>query len=321
MSHFVTLVIGDNIERQLKPYEETDHGPYVVFKDTEADLRKSYENDDTNCFVEPNGTVHQACSDEFRNPDAFACDRYLCPAGWTEQRVTVKQVYKTWESYLTDYCGEEPDEDTGKLGYWHNPNARWDWYAVGGRWSDRLMLKDGTKANQARYGDIDWNAMVAKHAEFYASVYDYVWPKIKDTPSNIPWSDFYDRYDRGELTVEKAREEFSVQPRVKIAEELREIVSSNRVTNDDISGWISWNLVEETHEFTDDKAMFVKTKAEEALRTFAVVKDGRWFERGKMGWFAAVHDEKDPETWASVWDSLVRNVSPDTLITIVDCHI
>ena len=279
MSHFITLVVGDNVDHQLEPYEETDHGPYAIFKDTEADLRKSYENDSTNCFVEPNGTVHQACSDEFRNPDAFACDRYLCPAGWTEQRVTVKQVYKTWESYLTDYCGEEPDEDTGKLGYWHNPNARWDWYAVGGRWSDRLMLKDGTKANQARYGDIDWNAMVAKHAEFYA------------------------------------------QPRVKIAEELREIVSSNRVTNDDISGWISWNLVEETHEFTDDKAMFVKTKAEEALRTFAVVKDGRWFERGKMGWFAAVHDEKDPETWASVWDSLVRNVSPDTLITIVDCHI
>ena len=60
---------------------------------------------------------------------------------------------------------------------------------------------------------------------------------------------------------------------------------------------------------------------QDEICTFAVVKDGRWFERGKMGWFAAVHDEKDPETWASVWDSLVRNVSPDTLITIVDCHI
>ena len=69
------------------------------------------------------------------------------------------------------------------------------------------------------------------------------------------------------------------------------------------------------------KAMFVKLRAERAINTFAVVKDGRWFERGKMGWFASVHDEKDPETWASVWNSLVRNVDPDTLITIVDCHI
>lgn len=320
MSHFITLVVGDNVDHQLEPYEETDHGPYAIFKDTEADLRKSYENDSTNCFVEPNGTVHQACSDEFRNPDAFACDRYLCPDGWTEQRAPIKQVYKTWESYLTDYCGEEPDEDTGKLGYWHNPNARWDWYVVGGRWSDWLLLKDGTKVDQARYGDIDWAAMLAGHVEFWTKVYDYVWPKIKDTPEGLPWSDFYDRADRGEITFDQARTEWKNQPRIKIAEELSEI--ARRVqTETGVDNWISWDLNAEAYGFTADKAMFVKLRAERAINTFAVVKDGRWFERGKMGWFAAVHDEKDPETWASVWNGLVRNVESDTLITVVDCHI
>lgn len=28
------------------------------------------------------------------------------------------------------------DEERGVHGYWHNPNAKWDWYSIGGRWSD-----------------------------------------------------------------------------------------------------------------------------------------------------------------------------------------
>ena len=38
---------------------------------------------------------------------------------------------------------EDADVDpiTGKKGYWHNPNARWDWYSIGGRWAGKLKLK------------------------------------------------------------------------------------------------------------------------------------------------------------------------------------
>lgn len=321
MSHFVVMCIGANYKEQLAPYEETADGPYVVFTPTEEQLRKSYETETTNCFVDPKGIPHQMCSDEFRNPDVFdSSNRYICPAGWTEKKVPVKEVYTTWESYLTDYCGEEPDEQTGRLGYWSNPNAKWDWYVVGGRWSNWLRHKDGTKVDQARYGDIDWAAMLAGHVEFWTKVYDYVWPKIKDTPESLPWSDFYDRAEREEITFDQARTEWKNQPRIKIAEELAEIARRNQ-TKSDVDSWIGWDLNTEAHTFTADKAMFVKLRAEESLSTFAVVKDGRWFERGKMGWFAAVHDEKDPETWTAIWSSLTRDIDPDTLITIIDCHI
>lgn len=315
------MVIGGDIEKQLAPYEEAADGPYVIFKPTEELLRKEYETGTTACFVDPEGVPHQMCEDQFLNPNTFdSQNRYICPEGWTKRQIPIKDVYKTWMSYLTDYCGEEPDEDTGKLGYWHNPNARWDWYVIGGRWSNWLQLKDGTRADQARYGDIDWAAMLAKHAEFWTNVYDYVWPKIKDTPEGLPWADFYERAERGEITFDQAREEWEIQPRVAIAKELAEIARSEQTTSD-VASWISWDLRNEAYTFTSDKAMFVKNRAEEALRTFAVVKDGRWFEKGKMGWFAAVHGEKDPETWSSIWNSLVQSCDSDTLITIVDCHI
>ena len=41
------------------------------------------------------------------------------------------------------------DESTGKPGCWYNPNARWDWYCVGGRWAGQLKLLEG---KTGRYG-------------------------------------------------------------------------------------------------------------------------------------------------------------------------
>ena len=47
----------------------------------------------------------------------------------------------------------------------YNPNAKWDWYCVGGRWSGFLVLKerqeDGSiiEVNEAYFNEIDWDYM------------------------------------------------------------------------------------------------------------------------------------------------------------------
>ena len=55
--------------------------------------------------------------------------------------------------------------------------------------------------------------------------------------------------------------------------------------------------------------------------TFAILKDGRWYERGKMGWWACVADEKDPVKWDAEFWKLIDQTSDDTLLSVVDCHI
>lgn len=50
---------------------------------------------------------------------------------------------KYMEFYEDDDCDVDPY--TGKRGYWQNPNARWDWFEVGGRFSNLLRCK-GAKA-------------------------------------------------------------------------------------------------------------------------------------------------------------------------------
>lgn len=43
--------------------------------------------------------------------------------------------------YLVFTRDEEADLDneTGLHGYWENPNAKWDWYQIGGRWNGMLV--------------------------------------------------------------------------------------------------------------------------------------------------------------------------------------
>lgn len=57
------------------------------------------------------------------------------------------------------------------------------------------------------------------------------------------------------------------------------------------------------------------------IRTFAVVKDGQWYERGEMGWWAMVSNEKSEDEWEAEFKKLLDGLPDDTLISIYDCHI
>ena len=70
-----------------------------------------------------------------------------------------------------------------------------------------------------------------------------------------------------------------------------------------------------------DQARIKDISNVEEISVFAVVKDGKWYERGKMGWFAVVSDEKDKDAWNEEVKQLLASLPPDTLLTMYDCHI
>ncbi len=51
------------------------------------------------------------------------------------------------------------------------------------------------------------------------------------------------------------------------------------------------------------------------------VKDGQWYERGRMGWWAAVHSTKDEDQWLGEFADMWTSLSDDVLISAYDCHI
>ena len=187
-----------------------------------------------------------------------------------------------WAGFIDYYHGYSQNVD-GDYGYYHNPNAKWDWYVMGGRWCGYFTMKGGkggvlgepsygdetiyaemNQADQAFKGDIDFDAMRAKgkaKAKMYWS--EWVFKKNDDDPPH-PYLEYGIRQD-------------------------------------------------------DTKETYIARQT--SISTFAVVKDGKWYEKGSMGWWACVSDEKDADVWQEEFDKLVMSLPDDTLLTLVDCHI
>lgn len=52
---------------------------------------------------------------------------------------------------------------------------------------------------------------------------------------------------------------------------------------------------------------------------FAIIIDGVWHSRGKMGWFAVVHDEKT--SWQSEFAKLIGSLPDSAWISTLDAHV
>lgn len=60
----------------------------------------------------------------------------------------------------------------------------------------------------------------------------------------------------------------------------------------------------------------------EDILPFAFVTPiGEWHERGKMGWWACVFNEKSHDNWKSEFKEFLDSLDEDTIVTVVDCHI
>lgn len=79
-----------------------------------------------------------------------------------------EKIYK----FATRYCDEDEISEDGGLYSTYNPDSKWDWYEIGGRWKNELILKrDNDKetirrVNSALIKDIDWNEIkkrISKH--------------------------------------------------------------------------------------------------------------------------------------------------------------
>lgn len=328
MSHYTCLVIGDNPEAQLAPYQENNMNDcpkqYLEFEDVEEEHRKSYDADTTDAFVDPSGVAHCKYDNRFIDPDynfitGNPDEKHLCPIGWTAREVSVKEIYPTFEEYMEKYCGYTKDKVLGRYGRWENPNAKWDWYQLGGRWSGFFITKDGEKTDSDVVENIDFEAMLKEKADYATELYDLVWPFIKDTPPITSWEEIREaEVEKGGDAIERARNIYHEQARVvavrQMGEELRKRGSLTEVENH--ATWLS-NI----DDFNKPRKKFISDYAEASIRTFAVVKDGRWFERGEMGWWACVSGEKDAETWASIHANLLKNLPKGTLLSLYDCHI
>lgn len=187
-----------------------------------------------------------------------------------------------------------------------NPKAKWDSWRPGGRFSDKLLLHDGSATDSAIKAMVDWSE-IRRRAEISAA---HLWDKtnaiLSQHPAIRPWIEIKSEA----ADIDKARTIYNAQPGVKA-----------------LAAWNSAGRQYPLGPFCDfeplqvPKSDYVRQKSDSSITCFAFVKDRQWSERGKMGWWACVTNEKDPETWCSMFAKLLDSVRDDQQLTVVDCHI
>jgi hypothetical protein len=357
MSHFTTLVIiergmqhdpediPNELERRLAPFQENnmDDCPreYLEFNDEEDNYRKQYEEEGREMVVMPDGRLLLPWADEFKreptkdeleeSPLAKLQGVKDVPAHLEKRIVPFKETYATFEEFVAEWHGrKERDETYNRYGYWENPQAKWDWYEVGGRWAGFFKLKKGHTGGLGRqynYGSIkeskdradiafkkaiDFEFMRKESEDRAAELYDLVWEAIKGTPEAESWEEIKSDFDvdkPGE--IEKARAKYHAQPRV---EALRKASMTE-------AGRERIGFFTDVEEFQIPREQYLANARNHAGVPFALIKDGKWYEQGRMGWFGCVIGEKDPETWNAMVAQLMDELPNDTLLINVDCHI
>lgn len=171
MSHFCVLVEADDedhLARLLLPFKEARCGSkdppgleaYLVFDDCEDELRVEWQNRTVRRHRnKETGETAWPWDLRFQPPGSIGSAAHPPPAGWEEIELPLKELYAgDFVRYAEEWAGYDGlDSKTGRYGRWVNPNQKWDWYEVGGRYSARLKLVGGAEADHAPAGLVDWD--------------------------------------------------------------------------------------------------------------------------------------------------------------------
>lgn len=292
MSHFSVLIIGENPEGQLEPFDEGI--------ETEPVQQGEVSEEEQQRFI----------------------DYYK------------KEITGLTFAELYAKKGDDWNSNNYKLGddgKWYeyttyNPDSKWDWYSLGGRWSGFFKMKPGIDSvtgrpgvfdnvpeegysDQAIKGDIDFEGMKNdagdKAREYHKKVmkaFGGVLPVVE-----LKWKDLI--ADESITDIDAKRQMYHNQPAIIRTKSICDL-------NRDELGYFF-----DLEEFEADEEKHVQDAKDRVLTTYAVLKDGEWIGKGEMGWWGISSGDMDQDEWNKKVTELVDSLPDDTLLSMYDCHI
>jgi hypothetical protein len=309
MSHFTVLVVcppdtnQENVNEcllwALDPYYEQvePDSPYAVFKDETEEYREQYEKETQEYIVMPDGRLCLPWDDEFEVPDPNIpgfCSHKV-PEHLERRQVPFKETYKTFEEFVQQWHDRPYDEKEGGFGYYHNPNAKWDWWQLGGRYEGWLTVKAGTERDTLIFGGPgvfghDKNAYVRPDGRFGC-----------------------DGCRKADLDFDCERE----RNIASVKERWERMVAEGHENSADLRKFKYGFELEDTFE-----SVMAQAEHENPFLTFAILLDGHWYEKGHMGAFGIVNGSKSQISgWCGEVNDLWNKIPYDAVVVVVDCHI
>lgn len=293
MSHFAVLVIGPNVEEQLAPYHE--------FECTGLDDQYVQDVDITSEVLE------QMAEESEKDETKDALEEALGYFGLEDRVVASEEEVDRKGMHKYSYAviqNQEGSRHLIKAVRRTNPDKKWDWYVVGGRFSGFLKVKSILKnntvsgyADQSTKGNVDFEGMRAEAEASAAKKYDQVMEAVGNLDDFKPWNAVREVHkDQPDL----ARDTYRAQRAVKA-----------------LHDHYFLNL----EDFMVTRDAYLQAARDKAISTYALVMDGKWYAKGEMGWWGMSYDEMSQAAWNQKVSELLNSLPDDTLLTVVDCHI
>ena len=317
MSHYTVLVIGDNPEEQLAPFDENS--------EVEEYARDVVDEEDKRNFL------------EFYKKKEAAKD---LPEG--EPTPNVSFDIEEFAQYYAKY-GDDWNSNNWRIdseGVWqeystYNPESKWDWYQLGGRWVNSFKLKEGAKgltgspslisaekveagyADRARKDAIDWEGMRLEAFENAAKRYNAFEEMVEDREHEKAISLAEHMSARWNLNL-YPNEKYPTKPQDDYSSE-REFVEA--MWRDKCA--ITFGIIELL-----GKQRTIPTREKYLsdiipFSTYAVLKEGEWHAPGRMLMFgqSTESEQESDEFHSKFFETWIEPLPEDTLLSVYDCHI
>lgn len=295
MSHFSVLYIGDpdKLEEAMLPYHEYECTGIEQYLQ---------EVDETDEFIENHKEHPEKSVIEFAE---YYYDISSSDIIYSNQTLDELEDGKYYYLILNE------DGSINKFVRRTNPNKKWDWWVISGRWKGAFLGKDGEYHSSIRKGDIDIEKMLQNATDDAIKEYDEVYQTFVDVIGESYSKDIeeYASWDkcRTELfanNIEAARDFYHEQPLVRA---IKVFNNKHNYFGNDVDKYLV------------DKETFIHNCKLKTFSFFACLKDNTWYQRGDMGWFACVSNVDD--SWDQKINELFFEASDDEYVTCVDCHI
>ena len=186
----------------------------------------------------------------------------------------------------------------------YNPNSKWDWYSIGGRWRNLLLTKIN---NEDVISEIDLVDLMNECSNIKReATIGYKWvdgarikdidfkksAEIKNTYNKA--IRFWETYVEGQKpTTEGEKENIKFEPYKK-------------------------EYYIERYETKENYA-----KMQSTFSCWALLDETGWHEKGKMGWWAMNDSTKDSEQLflEKFTETINKSENQDKYLIVVDCHI
>lgn len=293
MSHFTVAVMlkdKNKLEEVLAPYDEDLEVPRYIKYTKEQLIEKGkkkiedFKNNTYADFLKDPIEYKNNCKNE--DHIKYLEEEFPKKLNWTDEK-----IYQ----YEIQFYEEEEIGENGEVYSTYNPNSKWDWYSVGGRWLNELLVKEDVEYIGGEIG------LGAGHLLDKEAPKGYKWTngaKIKDICFDKMTNDAYEKAIRfWELVVEE-------QP-LKEGEEK------------------PFNLYKKEYLIKryGNKEHYAKINS--SFHTFAFVDENGWYEKGEMHLFGLDTATKESEEiYLEKFQEYIKaEENQEKYLIIVDCHI